>query len=162
MEHAVPARPAARSLSLGARRSGLAALVALLGLCLAACGSPEPPRDPLPMPVAAARDVVSSSGGAAAPATYDVTPGTDGRVFLVLDCVGRGANMTASRADGLPWSPPHLTDGSPTAAVSCTADGARLALLVTGDAGVPVPLVLDTGGASEWRVSQTEQSPNHG
>jgi hypothetical protein len=158
----VPARPAARSLSLGAPRSAPAALVAVVALCLAACGSPEAPRDPLPMPVAAAREIVSSSDGAAAPATYDVTPGTDGRVFLVLDCVGRGAQLTARRADGLPWSPAHLTDGSPTAAVSCTPDGARLALLVTGDAGVPVPLVLDTGGAPEWRVSQTEQSPNHG
>ena len=133
----------------------------LLALALAGCGTSTP--DPaLSSSVVGERDAVGSADGAPAPATYDVTPGADGRVFLVLDCLGQGAELTATRADGLPWSPPHLTDGSPTAAVDCRPDGARLALLVQGEPGVPVPLTVDTGGAAQWRISQTDRTPTQG
>ena len=142
-------------------RSRRCAPLLLLALALAGCG-PSTPDPALPSPVVGERDAVSSADGAPAPATYDVTPGADGRVFLVLDCLAERAELTATRTDGLPWSPPELTDGSPTAAVACRPDGARLALLVQGDPGVPVPMTVDTGNAAQWRISQTDRTPTQG
>ena len=90
---------------------------------------------------------------------YSLIPGSDGRVFLVLDCAAAEdtpSSLTARRADGTGWGPAST---SPDLSVVCDSDGERLAILGTGTPGVAIPLAIRTAGDT-WRVSQTYQRPN--
>jgi hypothetical protein len=128
---------------------------------LAGCSASSDKGVALLSPLKGQRQVVSAAT-THLPTTYDVSPGTDGRMFLVLDCIGDDGHLSATRADGEPWSPAHLTNGSPTATVTCRENGSRLALLVTGDAGVPIPLRIESQPTvRDWRVALTHQSPNN-
>lgn len=140
---------------LGLRTLSFALATAALVGCQAAATGPAP----LPAPVAGqAAEVIE--GGGETDQDYDLVPGPDGRVFLVLDCAAAGGTpaLTARRVDGEGWGPPSP---EPELSVPCDADGQRLAILGTGTPGVPIPLVIRTAG-DQWRVAQTYQRPGDG
>lgn len=129
-----------------------------LAVCLAACQTGDGGASAkIAGPVAGqAADVIEGSGQT--DQDYDLVPGADGRVFLVLDCAAAEGlqSLTARRADGKGWGP---ASPEPELSMSCDADGQRLAILATGTARTPIPLRVRTAGV-QWRVAQSYQRPN--
>ena len=136
-------------------RGSVLALV-LAATALAGCQTAGTGPAQLPAPVAGqAPDVIE--GGGETTQDYDLVPGPDGRVFLVLDCAAAAGSqvLEARRADGAGWGP---ASPEPQLTVPCDADGQRLAILGRGTPGQAIPVIVQTAG-DQWRVAQTYQQP---